>query len=122
MGGLILFIVSLIIKRVLELPMYIYGSIIALTKGEWNQYHTDLAIAIDQYGNGLCRYLFDQLFIKKVGDVLPYKFGNIDETISSCIGKNKKRGTLTLLGETLDFILDLIDPDHSINSIDNSEN
>lgn len=120
--GFLLFIISLVLKRFLEPFMYIYSSIIALSKGEWNQYNEDLAVAIDQYGNGLARYLFNQALVKSVGDVLPHKFGNIDETISSCIGKNKVKGTLTLLGKFLDKVLDLLEPEHSIKSIDNTEN
>lgn len=122
MGGFVLFIISLVLKRVLELPMYLYGSMIALIKGEWNQYNTDLAIATDQYGNGLCCYLFNQVLIKRTGNIFPYKFGNIDETISSVIGKNKVQGTLTGMGKVLDFTLDMLDPEHSIKAIDNTEN
>ena len=43
---------------------------------------------------------------------------NRDETISSAIGKNKQRNTLTILGVLMDKILDIIDPNHSLNSID----
>lgn len=117
--GFLLFIVSLVLKRFLEPFMYIYSSIIALSKGEWNQYNTDLAISTDQYGNGLSRYLFNQVLIKKEST---HKFGNIDETISSVIGKNKLFGTLTWLGKAVDTILDLLEPDHSIKAIDNTEN
>lgn len=102
--------------------MYLYGAICALIRGEWAQYNLNLATAIDQYGNSLCSYLFNQLLVKKTGDVFPYKFGNIDETISSCIGKNKVQGTLTGLGRFVDYVLDLLEPDHSIKSIDNTEN
>jgi len=117
--GLILFIVSLILKRILELPVYIYCSIIALSKREWlDYYNKSLAIATDHYGNGLCCYLFNQILIKKGS----HQFGNIDETISSVIGKNKVAGTLTGLGRVVDKILDIIDPNHSIKSIDNSQN
>ena len=117
--GFLLFIISLVLKRILELPMYLFGSVIACLKGEWNQYNTDLAIATDQYGNGLSKYLFNILLIKKTAE---HKFGNIDETISSVIGKNKVAGTLTVLGEIVDIILDSLDPNHSIKSIDNTEN
>ena len=117
--GLLLFIISLLLKRILEPFMYIFGSIIALYKGEWNQYNTDLAIAIDQYGNGLSKYLFNILLIKKTSI---NKFGNIDETISSVIGKNKVTNTLTWLGVAVDIMLDSLDPDHSIKAIDNTEN
>lgn len=102
--------------------MYIYGALCALIKGEWSQYNLNLATAIDQYGNSLCSYLFNQIFIKRTGSVFPYKFGNIDETISSVLGKNKKQGTLTKFGRALDFILDMLDPNHSIDAIDNTEN
>lgn len=116
--GFLLFIISLVMKRLLEPFMYIYCSIIAIYKGEWNQYNTDLALSTDQYGNALSKYLFNQVLIKKEG----HQFGNIDETISSCIGKNKVTGTLTWLGRVVDYVLDLLDPDHSIKSIDNTEN
>jgi hypothetical protein len=117
--GFLLYIISLVMKRLLEPFIYIFGSIIALTKGEWNQYNTDLAIATDQYGNGLSKYLFNMMLIKKEST---HKFGNIDETISSVIGKNKVAGTLTWLGTAVDIMLDSLDPDHSIKAIDNTEN
>jgi len=116
--GFLLFIISLIMRRVLEPIMYIYCSIVAICKGEWFNYNKDLAIAIDQYGNGLCSYLFNQILIKKGG----HQFGNIDETISSVLGKNKLFDTLTWLGKFVDKILDLFEKDHSIKSIDHTEN
>jgi hypothetical protein len=117
--GFLLFIISLILRRTLEPFMYIYCSIIALYKGEWfDYYNKNLAIAIDQYGNGLCSYLFNQILIKKEG----HQFGNIDETISSVIGKNKLTGTLTWLGKLVDKILDAFEKDHSIKAIDTTEN
>jgi hypothetical protein len=116
--GFLLYIVSLIIKRFFEPFMYIFGSIMSLFKGEWNQYNTDLAIATDQYGNGLSKYLFNLILITKFS---LHKFGNIDETISSVIGKNKLGGTLTWLGHIVDILLNTVDPEHSIKAIDNTE-
>jgi hypothetical protein len=116
--GLLLYIVALLIKRIIEPVMYIINSIIALFKGEWNQYNHNLAVSLDQYGNGLCQYLFSYIFVKKRG----YRFGNIDETISSVLGKNKKMSTLTSLGKGLAYVLDLLDPNHVEDSIDNTEN
>ncbi len=115
----LLFIISLVLRRILEPFVYLYNAAIALFKGEWDQYNMDLAIAIDQYGNGLCRHLFNQVLIKKTA---VNKFGNIDETISSVIGKNKVAGTLTWLGTAVDILLDSLDPNHSIDAIDNTEN
>ena len=46
-----------------------------------------------------------------------YKFGNPKETISSVLGKNQRDKTLSLAGELLRWILDLIDDNHCIKSI-----
>lgn len=117
MGYVLLFIASLL-KWIFGPFLYICNNIIALYKGEWNEYNTNLAIAKDQYGNALGKYLFNFILIKNNG----YKFGNIDETISSVIGKNKIGNTLNLLGRFLDKILNLLEKNHSIKSIDNTIN
>lgn len=114
MIGLILLIVSSVLKWLLTPLAYIYGIIISIKKREFNDYNMKLAIAKDQYGNCLCRYLFNQILIVDGG----YKFGNIDETISSVVGKNKRNGTLTKIGKILDYCLDKFEKDHSIKSID----
>jgi 8-oxo-dGTP diphosphatase len=120
--GFLLFLISLVLKRILEPFIYIQGSFVSYIKGgkkEWNKYNMNLAVSIDQYGNGLSKYLFNKILIKKTS---VNKFGNIDETISSVIGKNKLAGTLTWVGKFLDTILDCMESDHSIKSIDNTEN
>lgn len=73
-----------------------------------------IAVSVDQLGNVIMQHLLNSLWIKKGG----YKFGNRDETISSAIGRNKRLGTLTGFGKVIDTILDLIDPNHSLDSID----
>ena len=85
---------------------------------EFDYYHKRLAKSTDQWGNCLCQYLFNRVLIKKAG----YKFGNIDETISSVIGKNKMSNTLTPVGKFVDYCLTLAEPNHSIKSIDNTVN
>lgn len=115
--GFLLFIISSLLKWVLAPMAYLIGCILSLYKGEFNTYQKNLAIAKDQYGNAVCKYLFNAVLIKNGG----YKFGNIDETISSCIGKNKKRGTLSFTGKCLDFLLNACEPEHSIKSIDETE-
>lgn len=115
--GLLLLIIASVLKLAMAPFAYIYGSIKALFSNNWNSYNRNLAIAKDQYGNGLCQYLFNDILIKKNG----YKFGNIDETISSVIGKNKSENTLTIAGKCLDKILDVLDPNHSLKSIDKTE-
>jgi len=112
----ILFIIASILKTLFSLLGYIFGFFYSIFKGEFSKYHLNLAIAKDQYGNALCQYIFNCLLITKQG----YKFGNIDETISSVIGKNKMSKTLSPLGRLLDYLLNLFEKDHSTKSIDNS--
>lgn len=73
-----------------------------------------IAVSIDQLGNVLMQHLLNLLWIRKDG----YPFGNRDETISSVLGRNKKFGTLTVFGKGIDRILDTIDPNHTLDSID----
>ncbi|AOR29526.1 NUDIX hydrolase [Formosa sp. Hel1_33_131] len=75
------------------------------------------AISIDQLGNVVCKELFNDTLILHTG--IP--FGNPDETISSVLGKNKKANTLSKGGKGLDWILNKLDPNHSINSIEIDE-
>ena len=49
------------------------------------------------------------------------KFGNPDETISSVIGKNKRANALTKTGRALSFLLDWVDSNHSLKSIEDDE-
>jgi hypothetical protein len=60
------------------------------------------------------QHLLNLLWIKKNG----YQFGNPDETVSSVIGKNLKNESLSSFGKVISNILDKIDPNHSLNSID----
>ena len=115
--GILLFIISIVLI-VLTGPLgLIYGFFRQLfTSGlkGIGEFALELAISIDQLGNVLMQHLFNALWITKEG----YKFGNRDETISSALGKNKQLDTLTGFGKAIDKLLDLIDPNHSLNSID----
>lgn len=116
--GIILLLISTILKLVLSPVLYLYGSIISLYNHEFDKWNAQLAISKDQYGNGLGKYLFNSLLITKLSK---NKFGNIDETISSVIGKNKINNTLTMLGRQIDFLLNLFEENHSIKAIDETE-
>ncbi|WP_298999852.1 hypothetical protein ACOKFD_07285 [Flagellimonas sp. S174] len=115
--GILLFFISIVLMALTGPLGLIYGFLRQLfTQGfkGVGEFALELAISIDQLGNVLMQHLFNTLWITKVG----YKFGNRDETISSALGKNKQLGTLTGFGRAIDKILDLIDPNHSLNSID----
>ena len=72
-----------------------------------------LALGLDQIGNAVCRDMFNRLLIEEDW----YKFGKIQETISSVLGKNQMLDTLSLWGWILVSILELFEEEHCIKSI-----
>ncbi len=115
--GILLFFISIFLL-IFTLPLgFIYGVLHGLIqKGivGLGEYLLKIAISIDQLGNVGMQHLLNLVWIKKDG----YKFGNRDETISSALGRNHKLGTLTKFGTAIDQLLDSIDKNHSLNSID----
>lgn len=78
-------------------------------------YFIEVALALDNAGNVIMQHLLnDTLLLKKENT---YLFGNKKETISSVIGKNHLTNTLSPLGKALNAFLNLIDKNHSLNSI-----
>lgn len=115
--GILLFLISIILLVVTGPLGFVWGIFHTLfTKGftGLGEYLLKIAISIDQLGNVMMQHILNDLWTKKGG----YRFGNRDETISSALGRNKILGTLTGFGRTIDRILDIIDPNHSLNSID----
>lgn len=115
--GILLFFISIFLL-IFTLPLgFIYGIFHGLFKKGvvgLGEYLLEIAISIDQLGNVGMQHLLNVLWIKKGG----YKFGNRDETISSALGRNNKLGTLTKFGMAIDKLLDFLDKNHSLNSID----
>lgn len=120
MKNAILLVVALLFGSVL-IPL---GIVFTLAKALWQRNwrkivgYLDnsagaLALAIDHFGNTVCRDLFNAIFISPAG----YPFGNIKETISSVLGKNYRDDTLTVAGELLVVILDAIDENHVLKAI-----
>lgn len=115
--GIFLFIVSIILMVVTGPLGFVFGIFHQLfTKGfrGVGEFALKMAVSVDQLGNVIMQHLFNLLWVKKGG----YLFGNRDETISSALGKNKQLDTLTSFGKLIDKILDTIDPNHTLNSID----
>ncbi|MBC8767035.1 NUDIX domain-containing protein [Arenibacter sp. BSSL-BM3] len=115
--GILLFFISIILL-IFTLPLgFVYGLFHGMFKKGivgLSEYLLKIAISIDQLGNVGMQHLLNLVWIKKGG----YKFGNRDETISSALGRNHKLGTLTKFGTAIDQLLDFIDKNHSLNSID----
>lgn len=82
-----------------------------------NEYFFKIAICLDQAGNVVCCKILDDVMTKKNG----YKFGNEDETVSSVIGKNKERRTLSFIGYGLYHLLDSIQKNHAEKAIEINE-
>jgi hypothetical protein len=111
--GLLLFFIAVI----LFIPLSIINFFCVLYKYRinWetiNGFFHQTAIDIDRFGNRNFRTLLN-LTLQNNG----YQFGNINETISSALGKNKRDNTLTKVGLLLCYILDSIDENHCIKSI-----
>ena len=87
----------------------------ASKKGLWylGGIFRSVAIWIDQIGNSVCRDLFNRCLITTDW----YKFGKVQETISSVLGKNQETWTLTLVGRAVVGVLDWIDKDHCRESL-----
>lgn len=119
--GFILFLISLILS-ILTVPLGMVYTIFKLSfKFKFgvlfrvsNGYFYQFALAIDQLGNVAMQDLFNDILISHNG----YKFGDVDETISSVLGKNERNGTLSGLGKMIVKILHFIDPNHALNSIE----
>ena len=72
-----------------------------------------LALWLDQIGNAVCRDMFNRILIEQDG----YKFGKVQETISSVLGKNQLLDKLSLTGRALVVLLELFEEEHCIKSI-----
>ncbi len=104
--GFLLFIIAYF----LFLPLTIFNALNVKNKG----YFKDTAINIDKFGNREFRFSLNKYLItKKSID----RFGNIEETISSVLGKNEVSNNLTKLGKIVCKILNAIEKNHCINSI-----
>ena len=117
MKGLILFLTALILKSIFYPLGFCYSIVLTLFKNgykELDNYLFKCAIADDQQANTYLAKLFNDILIKKGG----HKFGNPDETISSVLGKNFLIKKLSLVGRFLNWILNLIEKDHSIKAIE----
>lgn len=104
--GLILFIIA----YVLFLPITIFNALNVKKKG----YFKDTAINIDKFGNREFRFSLNKYLITEKS---PDRFGNIEETISSVLGKNQLSNNLTSFGNLIANILDIIEKDHCKKSI-----
>jgi glycopeptide antibiotics resistance protein len=115
--GIILYIVAV----VLFIPLTFINFFVVLWNYglKWstiNGFFYETAVDIDRFANRNFRTLWNVTLRLPHG----YKFGNINETVSSALGKNKRDNTLTKAGRVLCAILDFLDKNHCIKSINNN--
>ena len=122
--GILLFIVALLLAFIIMPLGFVYGILknILTFRGKTlilviNKAFYMIAYAIDQLGNVVCQFLFNDLMIKKDG----YKFGDPDKTISYVLGINKQDGTLSGFGGLIVALLHLIDPNHVEKAVQNDQ-
>lgn len=110
MKGFWLFILAIVITFIVN-PI---GFIWSLIRSKNKRYFLHLAVSKDQYANVMWQGMSNDLFKKESG----YKFGNMDETLSSALGKNERDETLTKIGKGLVKFLNKLDKDHCKKSIE----
>ena len=111
--GILLFLVAVILF--IPLTVINFFCVLYKYKIKWstiNGFFHETAVDIDRFGNRNFRTLLN-LTLQNNG----YQFGNINETISSALGKNKRDNTLTKVGLLLCYVLDSLDENHCIKSI-----
>lgn len=108
------FLIGIVLFK-LSVVLYFLLTIVNFFLVRSSNYFIDTAATVDRYGNRDLRKLWNSTLIRKESK---HHFGNIDETISSVLGKNQRDNTLTYTGKFLAWILDTIDKDHCKNSID----
>jgi len=105
--GFLLFIIAYILFLPLSLINY---CVVKNKKG----YFKSSAISLDKFGNREFRTLLNKALKIESG----YKFGNMNETISGVLGKNERDKTLSKTGKCLVYILNKLDKNHCLKSID----
>jgi hypothetical protein len=110
--GVILYIIATILWVILTLLNWV---VVCFKYGLSNDYFKQTAIDIDRFGNRNFRAFLNVLMREEIG----YQFGNVNETISSVLGKNQRDKTLTRFGRLICAILDSLDKNHCQNSIQN---
>ena len=122
--GAVLYIVSEMLAFIVKPVKFFYHLFIEVkaalspeTLIKWDSELFAKAILNDKYCNHADAELLNALFLT---DKSIHKFGNINETISSVLGKNFLAGTLTKQGLEICAILNFMQKDHVLISIDNS--
>lgn len=119
--GVLWFIVSLLLSPIILPIGMIFGFYKKCVNNSFKQAVKDidnkfmsLAVSVDKFGNVACAELFNSVLIKRS----KFLFGNHRQTISHVLGVNARSNNLTVTGRYLVKVLDTIDTNHSVKSIE----
>tara|TARA_R110000851_G_scaffold332793_1_gene509980 strand:- start:1322 stop:1606 length:285 start_codon:yes stop_codon:yes gene_type:complete len=85
-----------------------------------DRYLYRIARSIDQTGNATYPVIFTLVCVKRWTGIWVL-FGDEDETISSVLGKNRRRESLSLFGRLLSLLLEWLDNNHLEKAIEEDE-
>ena len=115
--NILLFLIARILIAILFPVSLIFSTIKGIVRrrpSDWYQamiiYYYDMALVLDKFGNVFLGPLLNTVMIKRTPQDL--LFGDPEETISSCLGRNMMINNLTAVGKALCWVLDKIDKDH----------
>jgi len=115
--GLILYLISLVFTALLFVTSVIGPPIYYLSTFKWrtgikklNKYFKLCAISQDQNGNTRYALVLNWSMLKKGTTFM--QFGNMDDTVSYCLGVNYYLDNLTKFGHFTVVVLGMIDPYH----------
>ena len=108
--GILLYIIATILWIILTPINWV---IVSFKYGLSNDYFFETAVDLDKFGNRNFRTFLNVTMKIKGG----YMFGNVNETVSSALGKNQRDKTLSWFGGGICFILDKFDKKHCEKSI-----
>lgn len=108
--GLLLYLIASILWVVLTPINWV---MVTIKNGLSNDYFKQTAIDLDKFGNRNFRTFLNASMRIRGG----YAFGNVNETISSALGKNQRDNTLSGFGVAICRLLDWLDDEHCKNSI-----
>lgn len=120
---LFLFLIANVLFIVLSIPGFIYELAVRLKNRDVSglaDYFYNAAASTDQSGNAYNVSLFNHTMIQYKNDKA-HRFGQRDEVISSVLGKNYRTKTQTKFGFFVDRVLHLLDPYHTVRSIEKDE-
>lgn len=119
--SIVLFLIALVLVICLGVVFLPFTLVYYLVTLKWKsgfkafeKWMLQLALSLDQLGNRLCSVPFKYIFLKRG---IEWE-GDIDLTVSYVIAINYNRGTLSVAGKVLAWVLNFLDKDHLKKSIE----